>query len=113
MGALIFSGLRGILETFSKLRRSAGLALLLFSCPLLELAEEEGGTLPVSEAWLRARFVGLLGEVRVREDGRDCGALDRLEERSASFALGGNGTARGEGVWGGLLLGVPVNMVAD
>ena len=98
IGALIFSGLRGILDIFSKLRRSAGLVVPLFSCPLFELAEEDGGALPVSEAWLRARFVGLLGEVRVRDNERERGPLDRLEERSASFALGGNGTASGEGV---------------
>jgi hypothetical protein len=35
--------------------------------------------------------------------------LERPEERSASFALGGNGTAKGDGVWGGLLK--PVKMV--
>lgn len=98
IGAFIFSGLRGILEVFSKLLRSVGLVLLLFSCPPNELPEEEGGTLPVSEFWLRARFGGLLGDVRVRDDGREGGALDRLEDRSASFALGGKGTASGEGV---------------
>ena len=95
---MIFSELRGILGVFSKLRRPIGLVLLLFSWPLLELADEEGGALPISEPWLRARFEGLLGDVRVRDDGREGGALDRLEERRASFALGGKGTARGEGV---------------
>lgn len=98
-GALVFSGLGAILEIFSKLLlRSVGLVLSMFSCPPLELAEEEGGALPVSEFWLRARFGGLLGDVRVRDDGREGGALVRLEERRASFALGGKGTASGEGV---------------
>lgn len=44
----MFSGLNGILEIFSKLRRSVGVVLLLFSCPLLEQAEEDGGALPLS-----------------------------------------------------------------
>jgi hypothetical protein len=48
--------------------------------------------------------MGLLGEVRVRDEGR-VGAVvfPRVEDRSASFALGGKGTAKGEGVCGGLL----------
>lgn len=87
-----------ILAILSKLFRSAGLVLVLFSCPGTELADEDGGALPLSDAWLNARFMGLLGEVRVREDGLAGAVFERVEERSASFALGGNGTARGDGV---------------
>lgn len=56
--------------------------------------------LPVSEVWLKARFIGLLGEVRVRDVGRGGAALaeERVDERRANFALGGNGTASGDGV---------------
>jgi hypothetical protein len=46
--------------------------------------------------------MGLLGDVR-REVGLTGAVFERVEERSASFALGGNGTARGDGVGGGLL----------
>lgn len=54
---------------------------------------------PESEAWLRARFMGLFGEVRVRDDGRVVAVVfPRVDDRSASFALGGKGTAKGEGV---------------
>lgn len=42
--------------------------------------------------------MGLLGDVRVREEGLAGAVFERVEERSASFALGGNGTARGDGV---------------
>ena len=87
-----------ILAILSKLFRSAGLVLLLFSCPVTELADENGGALPLFDAWLNARFMGLFGEVRVREDGLVGAVFERVEERSASFALGGNGTARGDGV---------------
>ena len=43
-----------------------------------------------------------MGEVRVRETGR-VGAALRAEDRRANFALGGKGTASGDGVWDGLL----------
>jgi hypothetical protein len=72
--------------------------LLLFSCPATELFDEDGGALPLSDAWLNARFMGLFGDVRVREDGLAGAVFERVEDRSASFALGGNGTARGDGV---------------
>jgi hypothetical protein len=39
-----------ILEILSKLFRSAGLVLLLFSCPHTELADDDGGALPLSDA---------------------------------------------------------------
>lgn len=87
-----------ILTTLSKLFRSAGLVLLLFSCPITGLVEEEGGAFPLSDAWLNARFMGLFGEDRVREEGLVGAVFERVEERSASFALGGNGTASGDGV---------------
>jgi hypothetical protein len=94
---------KGILDTRSKLFRSAGLLLLLFSCPTTEAAEEVGGAFPASDAWLKARFIGLRGEVRVRDEDRGGAAFARVEDRKASFALGGKGTASGEGVCGGLL----------
>lgn len=83
----------------SKLLRSPGLQLLLFSCPPTSPADGCGVVFPESEAWFKARFTGLFGEVRVRDDGR-AGAvlLPRVDDRSASFALGGKGTAKGEGV---------------
>lgn len=49
-----------------------------------------------------------MGEVR-REAGRGGAVFARPDERSASFALGGKGTANGDGVCGGLLN--PVKMV--
>jgi hypothetical protein len=52
-----------------------------------------------------------LGDVRVRDEGRAGAVFERVEERRANFALGGNGTARGDGVCGGLL-GLPVKIVA-
>lgn len=87
-----------ILATLSKLFRSAGLLLLLFSCPPTGLAEEGGGAFPLSDVWLNTRFMGLFGEVRVREEGLAGAVFERDKERSASFALGGNGTASGDGV---------------
>jgi hypothetical protein len=62
-----------------------------------------GGAFPVSNAWLKARFMGLRGEVRVRDEARGGAVFARVEDRSANFALGGKGTASGEGVCGGLL----------
>ena len=97
------SGLNCILVDLSKLFRSAGLLLRLFSCPPPDPVEDGGSALPPSDAWLRTRFIGLLGEVRVREQGRAGVVFERVEDRSASFALGGKGTARGDGVCGGLL----------
>lgn len=52
---------------------------------------------PLSGPWFRARFIGLFGDVR-REVGLTGAVLERPEERNASFALGGNGTANGDGV---------------
>lgn len=82
----------------SKLFRPVGLVLPLFSWPLADPADELGNALPLSDVWLKARFIGLFGEVRVRELGRVVEVLDRAEERNANFALGGKGTARGDGV---------------
>jgi hypothetical protein len=95
--------LKGVLDTRSKLFRSDGLLLLLFSCPITEPAAEVGGAFPASDAWLKARFIGLRGEVRLRDEDRGGATFARVEDRSANFALGGKGTARGEGVCGGLL----------
>ena len=74
--------------------------LRLFSCPVSELFDEEGSAFPLSEAWLNARFEGLFGE-GLREQDLAGAVFERVEDRSASFALGGKGTARGDGVWGG------------
>lgn len=68
----------------------------------MELPDELCDALPRSEVWLRARFTGLLGDVRGREDALTGTALGRVDERRASFD-GGNGTASGDGVCGGLL----------
>ena len=87
-----------ILATLSKLFRSAGLVLLLFSCPFIGLFDEGGSVFPLSDAWLKARFTGLFGDVRSREQGLAGAVFERVDDRSASFALGGNGTASGEGV---------------
>lgn len=84
----------------SKLLRSAGLVLLLFSLPPTEPVNELGAALPLSDAWLRARFIGLFGEVRVRDTGRTGVVFERVDDRNANFALGGKGTARGDGVCG-------------
>jgi hypothetical protein len=108
-GALI-SRLKAILVLLSKLFRSTGLVLALFSCPLADPADELGGAFPASDAWLKTRFMGLRGEVRVRDEGRGGAVFARPEERKANFALGGNGTANGDGVCGGLLV-FPVKMV--
>lgn len=92
--------------SFSKLLRSAGLILplFLFSCPNAKACDEPGVALPPSELWLNARFTGLLGDffiglrgdVRVLGEARR-GAGLRIDRRD-SLALGGNGTARGDGV---------------
>jgi hypothetical protein len=95
------SELNGIFEFLSKLLRSEGLVLVQFSCPVAELAEVIGCMFPESDAWLKARFMGLLGEVLVRDNARGGAVFERAEDRRASFE-GGNGT-RGDGVWGGLL----------
>jgi hypothetical protein len=92
------SKLKGILALLSKLLRSTGLVLVLFSCPPADSADELGGAFPASDAWLKTRFIGLLGDVRVRDEGRGGAVLARPEERRANFALGGKGTANGDGV---------------
>lgn len=85
---------------FSKLARALGLrALAVFSWPLPGLREYDGGVLPLPGVWLRARLIGLLGEVRVRDDARTGAVFDRVADpRRDSFALGGKGTANGDGV---------------
>lgn len=102
------SGLKCILEDRSKLLRSKLLRsaesdFLMFSCPAADAPNRRGVALPLSKVWLSPRFRGLLGEVRVRETGRAGDGLERADDRRANFALGGNGTARGEGVCDGLL----------
>lgn len=93
------SRLKGIFAILSKLLRSIGL-VTVFSCPTDGGESDEDGALPASELLLRARFMGLLGDVLVREEERI--GLGRDADRNANFALGGNGTAKGEGVCGGL-----------
>ena len=79
----------------------------MFSWPPADPCDEFGRLLPVSEVWLRARFIGLFGDVRVRDAGRGGAVFEvRVDDRNANFALGGNGTASGDGVWGALA-GVP------
>lgn len=84
------------------MRLLPGLVLLTFSWPLNELADEAFGVFPVSEALLSARLIGLFGEVRSRAVGLAGAVFERVDERKASLD-GGNGTARGDGVCGGLL----------
>lgn len=48
--------------------------------------------------------MGLRGEVRRRGPCRGGAVLALVDERSASLALGGNGTASGDGVWGVLVV---------
>ena len=57
---------------------------------------------PVSEVLLSARLIGLLGDVRVRDTGLAGAVFERVDERNASLD-GGKGTAKGDGVCGGLL----------
>lgn len=43
--------------------------------------------------------MGLFGDVRVLDEGRGEAVFEvRVDDRSANFALGGNGTASGDGV---------------
>lgn len=87
---------------FSKLLRSkplfsTGLIFPLFSCPL-KIFVGTGAALPASGAGFSARFIGLFGDVLVLEDCRGGAVFDRVEDRRANFALGGKGTASGDGV---------------
>lgn len=91
----------GVLVPLSRLLRSTGLLLPLFSWPGRAMVEENGDAFPASGAWLKTRLMGLLGEVRVRGERREGGSFARDDDRSANLALGGNGTARGDGVCGG------------
>lgn len=102
--------LKAVLALFSKLLLSTGLVLVLFSCPLADPADELGVAFPASDVWLKTRFMGLRGDVRVRDEGRAGAVFARPDERSANFALGGKGTANGDGVYGGLLV-PPVKIV--
>lgn len=81
------------------------LLLFLFSCPkAYACCDEPGVAFPPSELWLNARFIGLRGDflmglrgdVRVLGGARN-GAGFRID-RSDNLALGGKGTARGDGV---------------
>jgi hypothetical protein len=94
----------------SELRRSVGLKLpqRRFSCPDELPADDDKVPLPLSDVSLRARLMGLRGEVRCLEMGRPGAVLARWLARKVSFALGGKGTARAEGVWwvGALAKGV-------
>lgn len=100
----VASRFRDILEGLSGCLRSAGLVLLQFSCPVVIQEDKVGvAAFPPSDELLRTRLIGLFGDVRVRDVGRGDAAFERPEDLSASFALGGKGTARGEGVWGVLL----------
>lgn len=94
--------MNGDLPDRSKLRRSPGLLLLtIFSWPLKSVLEGRGVVLPVSKVLLRIRFAGLFGEV-LREAGRGAAVFDLVDDRRASFALGGYGTARGDETCDGL-----------
>lgn len=83
--------------TLPNLSFSVGLALLvaLFSSPVPERAGDDGVPFPLSVESLRARFIGLFGEVLERVDTRI--GLARRTPVRFFFALGGNGTAKGEG----------------
>lgn len=59
--------------------------------------------LPQSDAWLKARLIGLLGDVRVLDEARGVALLDLVADLRESFTLGGNGLARGEGVCEGVI----------
>lgn len=92
------SKLKGIRVRRSKLFLSTGLVDVLFSCPLDELCDDTGVALPLSDAWLNTRFIGLFGDVRLDNVGRAIAdLLDRADERNANFRLG----TKGEGVYGG------------
>lgn len=83
--------------TLPSLSFSVGLALLvaLFSSPVPEPAGDDGVPFPLSVESLRARFIGLFGEALERVDTRI--GLARRTPVRFFFALGGNGTAKGEG----------------
>lgn len=81
------------------------LPLVLFSCPNPNACcDEFGVAFPLSELWLNARFIGLRGDflIGLRGDVRVLGEARNgagfLIDRSDNFALGGKGTARGDGV---------------
>lgn len=68
------------------------------------MCDEYGVALPLSELSLNARFIGLLGDFFIGLRGDvlvlfvlRSGAGLRIERR-VNFALGGKGTARGDGV---------------
>ena len=76
---------------------SVGLALLVarFSVPVPQPAGDDGVPFPLSVESLRARFIGLFGDVLERVETR-IGLARRTHDRFF-LALGGNGTAKGEG----------------
>jgi hypothetical protein len=76
-GALI-SEFNVVFEALSKLLRSDGEVLLEFSCPPAGLEEVVGVALPLSEAWLKTRLMGLLGDVRVRDVVRAGAVFERV-----------------------------------
>lgn len=82
--------------TLPNLSFSVGLALLvaLFSTPVPGPACDDGVPFPLSVESLRARFIGLFGEVLDRADTRI--GLARRTEVRFFFALGGKGTAKGD-----------------
>jgi hypothetical protein len=82
--------------TLPNMSFSVGLALLvtLFSAPVPGLAGDDGVAFPLSVESLRARFIGLFGEVLERADTR-IGLGRRTQDRDF-FALGGKGTASGD-----------------
>lgn len=94
------------LLAFSKLLLRAGLReakMLWFSCPGdAESLDPEGVEFPAQgEAAFKARFVGLLGEVRFRvadfeEEPEEFSFADDFAERKESLTLGRKGVARGD-----------------
>lgn len=69
-----------------------------------ESLDDRLAELPESDVSLRARFIGLFGEVRLKLDRGEV-IFGLVAERNESLTLGGKGLARGEGVWFGVLDG--------
>lgn len=83
-------------DDLSKLLRSFGLLLPLFSWPPATLEFDACIEFPLSETRVSTRFIGLLSEFLVRDEQIVGAVLVRDDDRSANLALGGNGTAKGD-----------------
>ena len=67
-----------------------------FSCPAdSRVADIEGSEFPLSDAALRARFSGLLGDIRALVKGLDGDVLAAFADRSDSLTLDRNGVNTG------------------